>query len=184
MCEGTLLGWLLISYEHLSFWRSLSNWGAGLRLATTPCQREPASVGQPKTTFSSLRGSSRSLVMKMISVMFISQVSVSLKKRRFAGMCACPLHTCLHSGVIFPLEKAIEKPTHPYEVGGTSIHQRKPLPTPLCCGYTIPNELLWWGHGTEMNMYFSFQCGAPWAMNTISLNSACVSSGTLWTLGA
>lgn len=158
--------------------------GAGLHLATTPCQREPASVGQPKTTFSSLRGSSRSLVMKMISVMFTSQVSVSLKKRRFAGMCACPLHTCLHSGVIFPLEKAIKKPTHPYEVGGTSIHQRKPLPTPLCCGYTIPNELLWWGHGTEMNMYFSFQCGAPWAMNTISLNSACVLSGTLWTLGA
>lgn len=79
----------------------LGTGGAGLHLATIPGQREPASVSQPKTTVSSLRGRTLSLVMKMISVMFTSQVSVSLKKRSFAGVCACPLHMCLHSSVIF-----------------------------------------------------------------------------------
>lgn len=50
----------------------------------------PAGAGAWKTVSSSLRGNSPpSLVMKMVTVMFTSQVRVPLKKRSFAGMCVC-----------------------------------------------------------------------------------------------
>lgn len=120
MCDATLLGWLLISPEHLSFCCQLRIWGAVLHLAITLWPIGPTNVGQ--TISSGLRESHpSSLVMKVVPLMFTSQVRVSLKKRSFAGVCVC-VCVCAHgscSSVIFPLEKAIEKPTCPYKVGDT-----------------------------------------------------------------
>lgn len=102
MCEGTLLGRRLISPEHLSSWclpgpgGQVSAW----QLLRASLQAAWASGAVSQAVSSSLRGSSLSLVMKLASVMFISQVRVPLKKRSFAGVCTS-VCTRVHVQVLF-----------------------------------------------------------------------------------
>lgn len=133
-CDGTLPGWFS---SHLNTCLSGAGFGTGARGgAATPCQLEPAGVGRRKTVIScSLRGSSPlSLIRKMVSIMFTSQVGVPPEKRSVAGVCA-RAHPRVPIRVLLSISKSDRKAHAAVQVGDAAM-------APFGRGHSVPHALL------------------------------------------